>query len=147
MMFLSFVVSCPVLINEHFPCPNRSIGDTCIYSCDAGYELHGPDNATCLTNGSWSEGDPICVPLTCPNIAVMSNTIILPSCNFTYQSQCTVSCDDGFTGDNVTYLCNVTTDPTNATMVDWIPIGGVDVMCQRGLWLLNQLNHLRHMCV
>ena len=48
----------------------------------------------------------------------------------TYQSQCTVSCDEGFTGDDITYLCNVTSDPT---MVDWVPIGGVDVMCERGL--------------
>ena len=52
----------------------------------------------------------------------------------TYQSQCTVSCDEGFTGDDVTYLCNVTSDPT---MVDWVPIGGVGVMCERGLLILN----------
>ena len=56
--------------------------------------------------------------------------IVPSSCDMTYQSQCTVSCDDGFTGDDVTYLCNVTSDPT---MVDWVPIGGLDVMCERGL--------------
>ena len=55
------------------------------------------------------------------------------SCDvMTYQSQCTVSCDEGFNGDDVTYLCNATSDPT---MVDWAPIGGVDVMCERGLLL------------
>ena len=56
------------------------------------------------------------------------------SCDMTYQSQCTVSCDEGFIGDDVTYLCNVTSDPT---MVDWVPIGGVDVMCERGLYYIN----------
>ena len=48
-----------------------------------------------------------------------------PSCSLVYQSQCTLSRDEGFTGEDVTYLCNVTSDPT---MVDWVPIGVVDVM-------------------
>ena len=56
--------------------------------------------------------------------------IVISPCELQYQSQCTVSCDEGFTGDNVTYLCNITNDPT---MVDWVPIGGVHVMCERGL--------------
>jgi len=34
--------------------------DTCTFSCNAGYELQGPYNKTCLANGSWSEGNPIC---------------------------------------------------------------------------------------
>ena len=73
--------------------------------------------------------------------------MIVPSlCDMTYQSQCTVSCDEGFTGDNVTYLCNVTSDPT---MVDWVPIGGEDVMCERGLLISYSIwvhTCLRHMC-
>ena len=64
-----------------------------------------------------------CVPLNCnaSNLPVPANAIVLqlPSCDLAYQSQCTVSCDEGFTSDDVTYLCNVTSDPT---MVDWIAI-------------------------
>ena len=37
--------------------------------------------------------------------------------------QCTVSCIEGFTGDDVTYLCNVTSDPI---MVDWVPISNTE---------------------
>ena len=66
--------------------------------------------------------------------------ITSPSCDMTYQSQCTVSCDEGFTGDDVTYLCNVTSDPT---MVDWVPIGGAGVMCERGL-LLTMMHVVYH---
>ena len=61
---------------------------------------------------------------------VSGGVVLSPSCGLQYQSQSTVSCDEGFTGDDVTYLCNVTSD---LTMVDWVPIGGVDVMCERGL--------------
>ena len=93
--------------------------------------MQGPNNGTCLANQSWSGGIPICEPLRCSDVIMVADDIMTSSlCNMTYQSQCTVSCDEGFTGDNVTYLCNVTNDPT---MVDWVPIGGADVICVRGL--------------
>ena len=110
-------------------------GDSCTFSCDPGYMLQGSvTSGTCENTGIWSGGLPSCVPLNCSqgNLPVPANAIVLqsPSCGLAYQSQCTVSCDEGFTGDDVTYLCNVTSDPT---MVDWVPIGGVDVTCERGL--------------
>jgi len=104
--------------------------DTCTFSCNTGYELQGPNNGTCLANQSWSRGDSMCMPHRCPDVTTVADDIMQQSlCNMTYQSQCTVSCDEGFTGNDVTYLCNVTSDPI---MVNWIPIGGVDVMCERG---------------
>ena len=107
-------------------------GETCTFSCDPGYMLQGNvTSGTCENTGNWSEGLPSCVPLNCPNrTGMLPYGSILLSCNLQYPSQCTVSCDEGFTGDDVTYLCNVTSDPN---MVDWVPIGGVDVMCERGL--------------
>ena len=88
----------------------------------------------CENTGSWSGGMPSCISLNCSeyNLPVPANAKVLqlPSCGLAYQSQCTVSCDEGFIGDDVTYLCNVTSDPT---MVDWVPIGAVDAMCERGL--------------
>ena len=113
-------------------CPNTTgvFEDTCTFYCNAGYELQGSNNGTCLANQSWSGGDPICEPLRCSDVTMVVNNIMSSSCDMTYQSQCTVSCDEGFTGDNVTYLCNVTSD---LTMVEWVPIDGVNVMCKRGL--------------
>ena len=123
-------------MNGTLQCPNGTttgvFEDTCTFSCNAGYELQGPDNGICLANGSWSGGNTICKPLSCSDVTMITDgTMISSSCNMTYQSQCTVSCDAGFTGDNVTYLCNVT---SNLTTVDWVPISGVDVMCERGLY-------------
>ena len=133
VFYLFQTVQCPAPTNVTLHCPIGVTGvfeDTCIFSCNAGYELQGSNNETCLANQSWSGGDPICEPLKCSNVTMVADDIMSSSCDMTYQSQCTVSCDEGFTGDDVTYLCNVTSDPT---MVDWIPIGGVDVMCERGL--------------
>ena len=115
-------------------------GDNCTFSCDSGYILQGSATSrTCENTGSWSGGLPSCVTLNCTSSVQIPPLGIVfvsssSSCNMTYQSQCTVSCDEGFVGDDVTYLCNVTSDPT---MVDWVPIGGVDVMCERGLYYIN----------
>ena len=110
-------------------------GDNCTFSCDPGYMLQGSvTSGTCENTGSWSGGLPSCVPLNClnetENLLLVFDAVPSSLCSLQYQSQCTVSCDEGFTGDDVTYLCNVTSDPT---MVDWVPIGGVDVKCERGL--------------
>ena len=122
-------------MNGILQCPNgATIGvfeDTCTFSCNAGYELQGSNNGTCLANLSWNGGNPICRTQRCSGVTMVADNIIASSCDMTYQSQCNVSCDEGFTGDDVAYLCNVTSDPT---MVDWVPIGGVDVMCERGLF-------------
>ena len=124
-------------MNGTLQCPNgATIGvfeDTCTFSCNAGYELQGSNTGTCLASQSWNGGDPKCAALNCSDVTMVADDIITSSCDMAYQSQCTVSCDEGFTGDDVTYLCNVTSDPT---IVDWVPIGGVDVMCERGLLLI-----------
>ena len=97
-------------------------------------------SGTCENTGSWSGGLPSCVLLNCPDRTeiLADGVIVISSCGLQYQSQCTVSCNEGFTGDDVTYLCNVTSDPT---MVDWVPIGGVDVMCERGLLCIINVSH------
>ena len=126
-------------------------GDTCSVTCNTGYELTGSDTRTCQSDGSWSgnddelentgsggEGLPSCVPLNCSDdklpIPANATVLQLPSCGLAYQSQCTVSCDEGFIGDDITYLCNVTNDPT---MVDWTIVNSNDMnhICQRGLLL------------
>ena len=109
-------------------------GDNCTFSCDPGYMLQGSvTSGTCENTGSWSGGLLSCVPLKCPDRTanlLLIGVIGSPSCTREYQSQCTASCDKGYTGDDVTYLCNITSDPT---MVDWVPIDGEHVMCDRGL--------------
>ena len=115
-------------------------GDNCTFSCGLGYMLQGSvTSGTCENTGNWSGGLPSCVPLNCShdNLSVPANATV-PSCDLAYQSQCTVSCNEGFIVDNVTYLCNVTSDPT---MVDWAPINGIAInhTCERGTYAIR--NH------
>ena len=137
-----YVVCFPPL-NGHVDCGSGSgdmgvEGDNCTFSCDPGYMLQRNITSGNHQNaGSWSRGLPSCVPLNyCSqdNLPVPANAVVLnsSSCGLAYQSQCTVSCNEGFTGDDVTYLCNVTSDPT---MVDWVAINGTKMnrMCQRGV--------------
>ena len=91
----------------------RESTSDCTYSCDPGYMLQeSVTSGTCENTGSWSGGLPSCAPLNCSELPVPANATVLqlPSCDLAYQSQCTVSCDEDFTGDDVTYLCNVTSD-------------------------------------
>ena len=140
---LYLVIACYASLNGQVDCGSGSVdmgleGDNCTFLCDSGYMLQGSvTSRTCQNTGSWSGGLPSCVPLNCSEDALQipanATVLQLPSCSPAYRSQCTVSCDEGFTGDDVTYLCNVTSDPT---MVDWVAINGttrIDHMCHRGL--------------
>ena len=135
------LIVCHAPFNGQVNCSNglQSMGlegDNCTFICDPGYMLQGSINrGTCRNTGNWSEELPFCVPLTCNNITgTLGDGVTQSSCGLQYQSQCNVSCDEGYTGDNVMYLCNVT---SNLTMVDWVPVGGEDVMCERGLFWYN----------
>ena len=35
-------------------------GDTCSFTCNAGYELTGNDTMTCQSDGSWSGSNDVC---------------------------------------------------------------------------------------
>ena len=132
------MIVCSAPLNGQVDCNSGLVnmgleGDDCTFSCDPGCMLQGSViSGTCENTGSWSGGMPSCIPLNCSNLMNFSFRAP-PSCRLQYQSQCTVSCDEGFTGDNVTYLCNVTSSPT---IVDWMALNSTEMnhMCQRGLF-------------
>ena len=138
-------IVCPAPQNGIVDCGNGSAdmgldGNNCTFSCDLGYALQGNvTNGICESTGSWGPRAPFCKQLLCEDETEMLRDLganALPSrlCNLKFQSQCNVSCDEGFIGIDVTYLCNTTNDST--TIVDWMPIGGVDVMCEKGLFIV-----------
>ena len=119
-------------MNGNFQCPNGTatslIGNTCIFSCNAGYELQGSNNETCLANQSWSGGDPICVALNCSISPPLNNSQLQSSCDTQYQSTCTTDCVDGYTGVGGSYTCVVTDVGNNS--VGW----NGSTSCQRGTY-------------
>ena len=99
-----------------------------------------------MAGGTWSGGLRTCVPLNCPDRIKISNTSFLfllnSSCTRAYLSQCITNCREGFAGDDVIYLCNVTSDPA---VVDWVPKVGVHLACERGLlYITYTVQYLRN---
>ena len=130
MLKFPLLVQCPILMNGILQCPNGAttgvFEDTCTFSCNAGYELQGSNNGTCLANQSWSGGDPICVALNCSTSPPLNNSQLQSSCDTQYQSTCTTDCVDGYTGVGGSYTCVVTDEDTNS--VGWNGL----TSCQRG---------------
>ena len=129
--FLFYLAYCPAPINGSFQCPNGAttslIGDICTFSCNAGFELQGSNNGTCLPNQSWSGGDPICVALNCSTSPPLNNSIQSSmTCDTQYLSTCTTVCVDGYTGVGGSYTCVVTDDVGQS--VEWCGT----TSCQRG---------------
>ena len=135
ILFSLLKVQCPDVVNGNLQCPNGAttgvFEDTCTFSCNAGYELQGSNNGTCLANQSWSGGDPICVALNCSTSPPLNNSQLQSSCDTQYQSSCTATCNEGYTRNdvlNVTYLCNITEDPE---VVEWVTLD--ETSCERSM--------------
>ena len=133
LAILSHLVRCHTLLNGILLCPNGAttgvFENTCTFSCNAGYELQGSNNRTCLANQSWSGGDPICVALNCSTSPPLNNSQLQSSCDTQYQSTCTTVCVDGYTGVGGSYTCVVTDEDTNS--VGW----NGSTSCQRGEYI------------
>ena len=110
-------------------------GSNCTFACNPGYELVGPKNGTCLPNHTWSGGDPSCEPKHCPNRILLDdgkyvlNENSESPCHLYYRAQCLLYCTAGHMGYDVVYVCTVTSNPA---VVDWVPMGGTHVSCERG---------------
>ena len=128
-VYMSLLAQCLAPTNVNFQCPNGTslIGDTCTFSCNAGYEIKGPNYRTCLANQSWSGEDPICVALNCSTSPPLDNSQLQSSCDTQYQSTCATVCVDGYTGVGGSYTCVVSDEDTNS--VGW----SGSTSCQRGI--------------
>ena len=75
-------------------------GSLLLPACDTGFELTNHIQARmCNVNNIWSGNDPSCVAVVCdapPNIANGNYNTITTNATFEYNSQVTVSCNDGY---------------------------------------------------
>ena len=68
MLLFFILVECLLLTNPNNGMLSCSLGgdgltnpgDTCVFTCNNGYELIGNDMRICLPNGTWSGSDPVC---------------------------------------------------------------------------------------
>ncbi|NXB61293.1 LYAM3 protein, partial [Struthidea cinerea] len=76
-----------------------TFGSTCAFSCQTGFVLMGPESRECTATGTWTGGPTHCKAISCPVLSPPSRGQL--SCshvhgNFTYNSTCTFSCEEGF---------------------------------------------------
>ena len=144
-MLFSLIVQCSTSPNILLQCLNEATDgafeDFCTFSCNAGYELQGSNNGTCLANQKWSGGDPICVALNCSTSPPLNNSQLQSSCDTQYQSTCTTVCVDGYTGIGGSYTCVVTDEDTSS--VGW----NGSTSCQSGEQLHYRVYSFCILCV
>jgi len=106
-----------------------SYNDTCSFTCNTGYELTDSNTRTCQSNGSWSGLPVSCTIMECPSSSLPMNSMLVESCNITYQSICDLQCEEGFNGSgDPSYVCDVLSDGSS---VMWMTNGG-GWSCKRG---------------
>ena len=104
---------CPNLNNGIIQCSNGTNAEyeaNCTFSCDVGYQLQGTLNGTCLMDGTWSEGMPVCAVFNCSTSPPLDNSQLQSSCDRQYQSICTTVCVDGYEGEGGSYICDIVED-------------------------------------
>ncbi|NXQ87862.1 LYAM3 protein, partial [Nyctibius grandis] len=76
-----------------------AFGSTCSFSCQMGFVLMGPESRKCTAMGTWTGDAPQCKAVSCPVLDAPSRGQMNCSHmhgNFTYNSMCTFSCEEGF---------------------------------------------------
>ena len=104
-----YVVHCnTALANGRIVCDYNAYKEDCWFTCNEGYVPDGAHYRTCLGNGSWSGGNPVCYPRKCsslpPNSAVqMFETSCVPQ----YKLGCATECRYGYSGVGGYYTCKL----------------------------------------
>ncbi|XP_032923850.1 P-selectin isoform X6 [Catharus ustulatus] len=99
-------ITCPVLsapAQGEMHCSHLhgdfTFGSLCAFSCQKGFALVGLQSHECTATGTWTGNATRCEAISCPELAPPSRGQL--SCshmhgNFTYNSTCTFSCEEGF---------------------------------------------------
>uniref|UniRef100_A0A3Q0S3V3 Selectin E n=1 Tax=Amphilophus citrinellus TaxID=61819 RepID=A0A3Q0S3V3_AMPCI len=86
------VVRCPLLETPH------PLGVVCNFTCDEGHELQGAFSMECTNPGHWTSRPPTCTVVRCPLLETPENSHInCSSSESVYYSQCSFTCDQGYT--------------------------------------------------
>ncbi|XP_077127218.1 CUB and sushi domain-containing protein 3 isoform X7 [Ranitomeya variabilis] len=77
--------------------------NTMRFSCEVGYVLHGSEERTCLSNGSWTGRQPECKAVQCGNPGTTANGRVFRVDGTTFSSSVIYSCVDGYilSGSNI----------------------------------------------
>ena len=84
--------------NGYIACTGAQVtGESCTFSCDLGYELMASQTRECQLTGQWTGVMPYCQVLYCEELKPPENGYITTiPCTTYFDSQCDISCVDGF---------------------------------------------------
>ncbi|XP_046338243.2 sushi, von Willebrand factor type A, EGF and pentraxin domain-containing protein 1-like [Haliotis rufescens] len=90
----------PEIVNGIRTCTDTSgstvIGDTCSYTCQAGYKLTGTSTVTCDQSGSFRPDLPKCEPVHCPAPKNITDGVYTcPSTKYEFKEACYLKCETG----------------------------------------------------
>ncbi|KAG7487557.1 hypothetical protein MATL_G00024770 [Megalops atlanticus] len=72
------------------------LNSVCSFRCEKGFILQGAESVKCTENGEWNTDTPICTATKCSSIDKPINGSLVCSNEFSYNSSCNFSCDEGF---------------------------------------------------
>uniref|UniRef100_A0AC34R278 Uncharacterized protein n=1 Tax=Panagrolaimus sp. JU765 TaxID=591449 RepID=A0AC34R278_9BILA len=72
------------------------IGTVAQFSCNPGFQLHGPASIVCLTGGRWSKFPPRCLAMHCPILPVDDHRMALTVTSFKFGGVAQFRCAEGF---------------------------------------------------
>ncbi|XP_065188160.1 sushi, von Willebrand factor type A, EGF and pentraxin domain-containing protein 1-like [Sycon ciliatum] len=106
----------PRVTNGHVTVQGYLRGGTAHVACNAGYNLHGANTTTCVSNGSWSHTLGNCLSTTCNYEFNISNGVVVLNGTPPYLvgSSIYVQCISGYTGGGIV-LCEADGTWTNTT--------------------------------
>ncbi|XP_023133431.2 P-selectin [Amphiprion ocellaris] len=76
-----------------------SFGSQCTTTCEEGFLLNGTSDTECTSAGKWSTDIPQCLAKACPALSSPSHGSLFcsdPHGEFSFGSQCTTTCEEGF---------------------------------------------------
>ncbi|XP_051952129.1 E-selectin-like isoform X4 [Xyrauchen texanus] len=161
------LVQCPELTKPqegtlqcHDPKGNFSFQSTCEFVCKEGYTLRNPSSSTlfCGITGRWNDSQPNCEIVKCKpeDITTPDHGSVHcshPNGNFSYDSQCKYSCEEGYnvTGSSTTTCTSTiewssrppTCEPHPEALVTEVTLGVAAAVGSSSLfsvlWILKKL--------
>ncbi|CAH1270695.1 ZAN [Branchiostoma lanceolatum] len=70
--------------------------DTVSFTCDTGYQLDGASSVTCKADGSWTDPEPTCIAIPCPDVTAPANGALSPPVPYAYPDTVSFTCDTGY---------------------------------------------------
>ena len=98
-------------------CDGNEAGNSCVFTCQRGYNLIGSQIRHCLRTLQWSGSTTSCAPMNCTPVPHTANANLNLPCSGQYNTSCSIRCANGYTlvGSGIQHC----TFDDNTRAVEW----------------------------